>query len=432
MKSSLIVTFFAVLGGAAIASAAGACSAENNNQSSSQGSGDPSGTGGGGGAGPGTGGNGGSFNPTGGEDAGFDPDGACVTQSSEAMFKEKSVDVIFIIDNSSSMSDDIIAVENNISTNFASIIGASGVDYRVIVIGEHGSATATDAICIKAPLSTTTCNPVPPTPGQNPPIFYHYNIPIDSHNSLCQVLDTYDGKIPDLNGFAPNGWKEWLRPEALKIFVELTDDGVTCFGQGISYNDGDAIQGGSNVANKFDADLLAKDPIQFGDANKRNYIWHSILGLKENNPATTPYVSADPIIIDVCAGSPGPGTAYQFLSKTTGGLRFPICENASFDVVFQEIAKGVIEGSKVACEFAVPTPPEGQSLDLGTVQVEYTPEGMGMPQLFKQVKQYSECVDNAFYISNDVITLCPTSCTAVQKDLKAKIAVLYGCKPDVE
>jgi len=430
MKSSLIFTFLAVLGGAAIASAAGACSAENkNNTFSSQGTGEPSGTGGGGGSG--TGGAGGNFNPTGG-DAGFDPDAACLTQSSEAMFKQKAVDIIFIIDNSNSMSDDIIAVENNISTNFAAIIGASGVDYRVIVIGEHGSALDTDSICIKAPLSTTTCNPIPADPGQNPPIFYHYNIPIDSHNSLCQVLDTYDGKVPDLDGYAPNGWKEWLRTDALKIFVELTDDGVTCFGQGISYNDGDAIQGGSNVANKFDADLLAKDPAQFGNANKRNYVWHSILGLKENNPATTPYLPAAPVITEVCAGSPGPGTAYQFLSKTTGGLRFPICENASFDVVFQEIAKGVIEGSNVSCEFAVPTPPDGQMLDLSTVQVEYTPEGMGMPQIFKQVKQYSECVDNAFYISNDVIKLCPTSCDAVQKDLKAKIDVLYGCKPDVQ
>ncbi|MCK6591259.1 MAG: hypothetical protein L6Q76_27215, partial [Polyangiaceae bacterium] len=353
-------------------------------------------------------------------------------QSSEATFKQKSVDIIFIIDNSNSMSDDIIAVENNISTNFASIIGGSGIDYRVIVIGEHGSAVDTDAICIKSPLSTTTCNPIPPEPGQNPPIFYHYNIPIDSHNSLCQVLDTYDGKVPDLNGYAPNGWKEWLRTDALKIFVELTDDGVTCFGQGISYNDGDAIQGGSNVANKFDADLLAKDPTQFGDANKRNYIWHSIIGLKENSPATTPYLAAEPVLTEICGSSPAPGTAYQFLSKTTGGLRFPICQNASFDVVFKEIAKGVIEGSKVECEFAVPTPPEGQTLDLATVQVEYTPEAMGMPQIFKQVKQYSDCVDNAFYISNDVIKLCPTSCDAVQADMKAKIAVLYGCKPDVD
>jgi len=436
MKSSLIFTFLAVLGGAAIASAAGACSAENN--TSSQGPGDPTGTGGagGGGGGGGPGGAGGNFNPTGGEDAGFDPDAACATQSSEAMFKEKAVDIIFIIDNSNSMTDDIIAVENNISDNFAAIIGSSGVDYRVIVIGEHGSAVDTDSICIKAPLSTTSCNPIPPDPGQNPPIFYHYNIPIDSHNSLCQILDTYDGKTPDLDSYAPNGWKEWLRPDALKIFVELTDDGVTCFGNGISYNDGDAIQGGSNVANKFDADLLAKDPAQFGDANKRKYIFHSILGLKENIQPTMPYVPADPVVTEVCSGnsgaSPGPGTAYQFLSKTTGGLRFPICQNASFDVVFQEIAKGVIEGSKVACEFAVPTPPQGQTLDLTTVQVEYTPAGMGAPQTFKQVKQYSDCTDNAFYISNDVIKLCPTSCATVQEDQKAKIAVLYGCKPDVD
>jgi hypothetical protein len=432
----------AALGGAVIASAAGACSGDTDNQgTASQGTG-AAGTGSaqggsGGGSASGDPGAGGSiFNPTGGDDGGLDPDSACAAQSAEATLIKKPVDVIFIIDNSGSMTDDIIAVENNINDNFASIIEASGVDYRVIMIAEHGSAAGAQSICVKAPLSTTTCSPIPADPGQNPPVFYQYSVTIGSHNSLCQLLNTYDGTTPDQDGYAPNGWKDWLRKDALKVFVEITDDGISCSSGGVTYNDGDNVNTGVTVADTFDTNLLAKDPDQFGDANARNYIWHSIIGVKENDPPTAPYLPADPIIGTKCVlngtTSPGPGTGYQALSIKTGGLRFPICQNASFDVVFQEIAKGVIEGAQVACEFPLPKPPDGQMLDLDTVVVEYTAGGMGAPANFKQVKTPAECTADSFYIESEIIKLCPDSCAVVQKDDKAKLAILFGCDTNVQ
>ncbi|MGQ0505643.1 MAG: hypothetical protein ACT4TC_10010, partial [Myxococcaceae bacterium] len=53
----------------------------------------------------------------------------------------RPVDIIFVIDNSGSMTSEIQEVERNINVNFAQIIQASGVDYRVILIAKHGSAT---------------------------------------------------------------------------------------------------------------------------------------------------------------------------------------------------------------------------------------------------------------------------------------------------
>lgn len=436
LRSSLKLTFLVALGGAALASAGGACSGDTENQNTSQGSG-AAGAGSGGGSSSGDTGVGGTiFNPSGGNDGGLDPDSACAAQSAEATLVKKPVDVIFIIDNSGSMTDDIIAVENNINDNFASIIAASGVDYRVIMIAEHGSASGAESICVKAPLSTTTCNPIPADPGQNPPIFYQYSVVIASHDSLCKLLNTYDGTTPDQDGYAPGGWKDWLRKDALKVFVEITDDGISCSAAGTTYNDGDNVNTGVTVADSFDTNLLAKDPVQFGDANNRNYVWHSIIGVKENDPPTAPYLPADPIIGTKCVldgtTSPGPGTGYQALSIKTGGLRFPICQNASFDVVFQEIAKGVIEGAQVACEFPLPTPPMGQTLDLDTVVVEYTAGGMGAPLNLKQVKTAADCAADSFYIENEIIKLCPDSCTTIQNDDKAKLAILFGCEVDVQ
>jgi hypothetical protein len=121
------------------------------------------------------------------------------------------------------------------------------------------------------------------------------------------------------------------------------------------------------------------------------------------------------------------GVDYQNLSIATKGLRFPICQYASFNAVFTQVAMGVVAGTKVACDFPLPMPPPGQKVDLESVTVEYTPMGMGAPTSFKQVSTLGACVPNAFYISGDRIYMCPDTCAAVQRDTKAKVEVLFDC-----
>jgi hypothetical protein len=70
-----------------------------------------------------------------------------------------------------------------------------------------------------------------------------------------------------------------------------------------------------------------------------------------------------------------PGQQYQNLSVLTGGLRFPICQYSSFDSVFQAIADDVVTHVQIACDFAIPAAPAGQTLNLDDVAVEYTPLG---------------------------------------------------------
>ncbi|MBK8251477.1 MAG: hypothetical protein IPK82_02265 [Polyangiaceae bacterium] len=353
----------------------------------------------------------------------------CVATSVEGTLEKKPVDIMFIIDNSGSMGDNINAVQNNINQNFAAIIGASGIDYRVIMISEHGALGA-ESICIGAPLSTSNCNPVPAEPGQNPPIFYQYSVPIGSHNSVCQALSGYDGTLPDQYNYGPGGWKQWLRKEAFKVFVEVTDDGMTCTFNGVAYDDNDNPADGDVAAKTFDAALLALDPEQFGTDAARNYVWHSIIGLAEKAVPTEAYAPTDPVATGVCGTAVASGTAYQVLSQVTGGLRFPICEFASFDVVFQEIAKGVIAGAKIDCALPVPEPPPGETIDLATVVLEYTPGNGGAVVKMSQVGSAAMCKPDAFYIENNVIQLCPDACALVQSDDKAKIDVLFGCSTE--
>lgn len=413
---------------------------------------DPGGTGGelggSGGGGAGVGGkpsssDGGLFDiPDGGaNDAMLTEDTACVATVAEATLTRRPVDIIFVIDNSPSMSDEIISVQRNINDSFAALIEASGVDYRVIMLAEHGDALAEDSVCIGAPLSGTTCAPLPPAPVNNPPRFFHYSYPNESHNSLCNILGTYNNNNnvqPDQYGLAPNGWSEWVRPDSLKVFVEITDDNVACQsthlprGNNVYVVDRDTPEGGESVAAWFDAALFAMQPAVFGDALDRNYIFHSIVGLGENSPATEAWGPTEPMVLGTCGTAVAFGTGYQALSQATGGLRFPLCEFSSYDVVFQAIAEGVITGSVVTCDYRVPDPPPGETLDLSTVVVQYTPGDMSTQQYFNQVADASACMSsNSFYIQDDTILLCPSACEKVQADPMAKVDTLYGCAPPI-
>ena len=50
-------------------------------------------------------------------------------------------------------------------------------------------------------------------------------------------------------------------------------------------------------------------------------------------------------------------------------LTEPDSIRASFDAIFANVASGVISGSKVACDFALPTPAPGQTIDLSSVRL---------------------------------------------------------------
>lgn len=344
-------------------------------------------------------------------------DTACVGVKADVPLAKRPVDIIFAVDNSGSMTEEIVAVQNNINTGFADIIARSGLDYRVIMVAAHGNARINQSICISSPLSTSSCSPVPVRPGNNPPRFYQYGIEIESVDTFQRLLDSYNGTLRDQYNLAPLGWSSWLRPEAYKVFVNISDDGS------------------SMPAADFERALLAKTPAMFGDATNRNYQWNSIVGVKENTPATRPWAATDPLQVVKCGSGTGgavnAGTEYQKLSITTGGLRFPICQYASFDSVFSSIASGVLSGTKAYCDFALPAPPPGRDISLPSVFVEYTPLGGGPVLTLRQVPNAAACTPNTVYIDKGRVNLCPDVCKVVQLDKMAKLQVVYDCSANL-
>jgi hypothetical protein len=390
------------------------------------------------------------------------------------------MDIIVAIDNSASMQGEIQAVQDRINDDFADIIGQSDIDYRVIMVSRYGNVydqnydggTFTDStysICVGGPLSSINCpndqNDGTPLITHTPPRFYHHSTDIGSNNLWCRLLGSYDVTDPfpadprstgDQNGtpwvpIATNGWGEYLREQAFKVFIAITDDSPGSGSGGCPDMRGSGLNGTSNQAgaDAFDTVLRNLAPTQFGAVSgNRNYVWYSIVGFAGNDPTNpTPLQPTDPVETNCCtqgggstascpgnSGAPGDGAnngaGYQYLSIMTEGLRYPSCYNSNFDSIFNAIAQGVIQGARVSCEYDVPDPPTG-IVDPDQTTVTYNPAGnAGAGILLTRAATDTDCGSQpGFYFDQtfEKIFLCPGTCTTVQTDSEAEIAINFGC-----
>jgi len=348
----------------------------------------------------------------------------------------RPADIIFVIDNSGSMSEEINAVEQNININFAQIMGMSGVDYQVIMLTDHGTSSL--EVCIGPPLSNSANCQGPPGDVANQ--FHHYDVNVQSFDSLCIALDTLYGSNgggeADEQSLHPEGWIKWLRPDAIKIFVEITDDDVNCTWQGNTLNDFSAdpqspAGNAAQAAIQFDSLLLGQAPNQFGTQAARDYQFFSIVGVEEKPNALEPYLPEEPVVgantSDDCSTATGPGWGYQWLSKGTGALRFPVCQFSSYDAVFQAIAAGVVDEVNAACSYAIIAP---GVVDLSTLDVTYNPgEPMGPPEPFSLLPSAGACgaTDSTYFVANGKLEMCPATCERLRDDPTHTIDVSGDC-----
>ncbi len=335
---------------------------------------------------------------------------ACAASTVDATLAKKPVDLILMVDTSSSMSPASSAVEQNINDNLAGILEQSGLDYRVIVMADYGAGAA---LCVGPPLGGADCSSPPPKPA-NTAQFFHYDKPSGSGSILEAIIAWYSA--PDDSGAAPNGFSQWLRPGSQRVFLIFSDT--------------ESTSNATSVGDTFDANLLALDPEGFGTADARQYTMHAIIGLAQSSPATAPWLPSDPLVSGICSGlgdDLGAGKAVQQVSILSGGLRFPVCQYGAFDVVFETIADSVVDQAVLACDIPLPAAPMGETIDPDTVQVDFTPSMGGEAVSLHQVPDIAQCEPDAFYIDDETIVLCPAACEAVQGDAMAKLDVRYGC-----
>jgi hypothetical protein len=390
---------------------------------------------------------------------------SCAVVKGEATLVKKPIDIIISIDNSSSMSGEIQAVQDRINQDFSAIIQEADVDYRVIMVSRYGKVgtaigPSDHPICISAPLGAGDCSSPNTQPlANNAPIFFHYSADIESKDMWCILLEGYGH--PDERGATrsngqphypwtplfPDGYSELLREEAFKVILGISDDRIDCNppaynGVNVDFDDNND-ENARKAAADFDRVIRALAPNQFGpyDQNDpdagRNYRYYAIVGLaaRANDPGTPederriPFGPDEGVVSSKCSGASDAGRGHQYLAKLTGGLRYSNCLNDDFDAIFHAIAEGVIEGSKASCEYDVPVP-EGGIVDLSETKVTYVPGDGGPEVKLTRVNDEAACSGGAgFYFneSADKLFLCPSSCATVQGDDRAKLNIDFGC-----
>ena len=368
----------------------------------SPGGADAGGTGGGSGSGDAGSGDAGS--------GGEKPDGGCGVVRATGTLGRQPVDVVLVVDNSGSMGEEIVAVQDTLNAHFAEVLTDAGVDWRLVLLGKHGPAVPDESICISAPLSgNASCSPPPPAPT-NTARFFHYSVEVGSSNAWPLILSTYGAADP--SGAADGGWKDWLRAGAFKAFVVMTDDDP------------------SWSATSFDGQLLALSPQQFGTAAKRNYVFHSVVGVAPPSQAAYQgaWPPAEPLVTAKCPSAVNTGDPYQELSRVTGGLRLSICDASAYAHLFETLAGDVAASTGVACDFAVPPPPAGY-LASDRIYVEVTPGGGAAAHTLTQVADAAACGADRFYVAGGRVVLCDTACSALQAAPGASVEVLFTCEP---
>jgi hypothetical protein len=265
----------------------------------------------------------------------------------EAAAGTLALDVIFMVDNSSSVQSYGAEIARRLSEDFPRIMDERGIDYRVILLSRYGRSgtvvgTSESSVCITAPLGPTDCSDPEAQPLANhPPRFFQFSADVDSNVPLCLLLQAWNtpDEIPagerPWTPVAPDGWSAFVRPGVFKAFVVVTDDEVVCSFGGYDFPGFDDAEA---VAREFDRAITTLSPEHFGTPDQRNYAFFSIVGMPDNTPATDPWPPTAPLQSSKCGSSDNPGTSYQAISRMTGAARFSLCRTYDYDPIFSAVA----------------------------------------------------------------------------------------------
>ena len=316
------------------------------------------------------------------DDDGPAPGDDCAEVSEIADVGPQPQDVIFMIDNSSSMVAEAGFVQANMNS-FSTQITAANIDIHVVVISAFPDEPA--GVCIDAPLGLGQC----PGADTNLPAFLHVPNYVGSHSSLQAAVGYHED------------YEIVLRPTAGVHLVAVTDD------------DSDMS------AADFTAQFTALAP------NFADFTFHGIVA--DEDPFSACFNNSP-----CCGVSAAEGKVYRQLIDETGGVFGNLC-GQEFQPIFTQLAMEVIGGAHLACEFEIPPPPDGETFDRDRVNIEFD-DGEGGTLEIGRIDDPTECaaVADAWYYDdpNDpqAIIVCPQTCDKVQGFPSAKISIKFGCE----
>ena len=196
----------------------------------------------------------------------------------------RPVDIVWAVDQSGSMDDEIENVQRNIN-RFAEAIAATDIDYHVIMVAACSGDRDDHELRVPPPLGTGSCT------GTDR--FRQINQHVDSHDALDRIQE----HIVEIEAF--------MRPGSLRSFVVVTDDEANM------------------SAESFHGWLL-------GRGGYDDYIFHGMVGIDD----------------DVCDDIADEGYDYVDLASWTGGIAEHICAR-DWGVAFDAMADRIVERDTV-------------------------------------------------------------------------------------
>jgi len=356
----------------------------------------------------------------------FDPDAACATATEVARVDKRPVDIIWVIDNSSSMAPAIAAVQAGLN-DFAALVDGKQLDYRIIMVSLRSK---TNPIVVSGENRYGVCIPPPLSSGSNcdnGPRFFQSSADIRSTQPLEQLLGTLAQSAGYAQGEARGGepWQSFLRVAATKTIVVVTDDNSR-----LSPSQFETFAGGKNPYNTSTLPAGLLHPSWNGLFT--DYLFSGIYGWDSlANPSTkcTFGNGTQPV-------SSGP--TYTTLVQKTGGVRAKICDGATqWTGFFDQVAQAVAQAAKLSCNVEIPIPGQG-TLDPAAINVTLGSPG-GSTTLYKVPNAASCGPAGGWFYDNDAapthVVLCPTSCTLAQTQLQAsqaaQLQIHFGCATSI-
>ncbi len=329
-------------------------------------------------------------------------------------------DIIFVIDNSPSLELEIAQVRANMNSFSADIV-ASGIDARIVIIscipgdcGNSGGGTNEFyGICIDPPLGDAAGCQGDPSVGPvsddtNLPDYLHLSTRVPSVKLLEWLLETYE----DGNTLTGDGWHSMIRINSTKHVVLVSDDA----------DEMSAVD--------FNASFLALDPVLFAD-----YLFHGIFSYLSKDDACA--ISLSEPCCEFSAPEDIPPldwNVYSDLVTLTGGVSGDLCLQ-DFDPVFTALTASVISNSEINCEWVIPDPPEGETLDPNMVNIVFTYDGDS--HVIGRVNSADDCdsVSHGWYYDDPsnptMIYVCPQTCDWFQSEEGAGLIIQFGCETEV-
>lgn len=319
-------------------------------------------------------------------DAGPQPDSGfmgCDAIEFDAESGFAPLDIVWIIDNSGSMSGEARIIQDNLNS-FARAVEMSGIeDYHVIVITQMGFVS------------------VPPPLGTDAARYRFVPYDVQSHDALSDLIASFPM------------WSDFLRPSAITHVVHVTDD-------------------------ESNLDWMSFRSM-FMSLLGRSWTSHAIVSPPGSSSCPTPGFCPPFPMIDGCSGPNGDaadnGDHYWALAAATGGQQISIC-TPDWSAAFSTLLASIAVPTPLPCEYAIPDPPEGMTFDRRRVNVVYTPGGGGAPITFPFVGTPDGAMcpvggDGWYYNDPDMptqIILCPSTCSRVEADTTGSVDIALGCE----